>query len=134
MIEIVEYISKNYKGRVVEVGVGHFFSISDSLEKKGFEVVRVDVRKTREDVAVDDVCNPDLDIYSGASLVLSLRPPIEIQKCVIEIGRKIGCDVIIIPLKNEIIDGGRLKNYKGVPFYIFTPQYRTDSQEPRQTP
>jgi len=134
VIGIVDYISKNYSGKMVEVGIGYFFSISDSLEEKGFRVVRVDVRKTREDVVVDDICNPDFEIYRNASLILSVRPPMEIQKCIVEIGEKTGCDVIIIPLKNEIIDGGRLENYRGISFFVFTPQSQTDFRERRQIP
>lgn len=133
MIEIAEYISRNYDGRIVEVGVGYHFNISDSLEKMGFQVVRVDIRKTREDVVVDDICDPDFELYRNVNLILSVRPPIEIQKCIVELGKRLECDVIIVPLKNEIIEGGELGNYRGVSFFVFTPQFRKGSQEPKQT-
>ena len=122
MIDIVEYISQNYGGKIVEVGVGHFFAISDWLEKMGFEVARTDLKKTRHDVMVDDICNPDYEIYKGAELIISVRPPMEIQGCILRLGKKIGCDVMIVPLKNEITGGGRLVNYRRVSFYVFTPQ------------
>ncbi len=134
MIEIVEHISKKYTGKIVEVGVGYFFSISDCLEKMGFQVIRIDLGKTREDVIVDDVCNPNFEIYRGASLILSIRPPMEIQKCIVEIGKRVRCDVIVVPLKNEIIEGGVLKNYRGVTFFVFTPQSHKDFREQKRIP
>ncbi len=120
VIEIAEYIAENYSGKIVEVGIGYFFQISDRLEEMGFQVVKVDLKRTRSDVVIDNVCDPNHKIYRGAELILSVRPPIEIQKCIVEIGKRIGCDVIIIPLKNEIIEGGKLKNYRGISFFIFT--------------
>ncbi len=134
MIEIADFIAENYSGKIVEVGVGHFFQISDRLEKRGFHVVRVDLKRTRSDVAIDDVCNPDYRIYRGARLIFSVRPPMEIQRCIVELGKKVGCDVIIIPLKSEIIDGGELRNYEGVPFFIFTQRFPQGCPEERRIP
>jgi len=129
VIPLAEYIAENYRGRVVEIGVGNLFAVSDALERMGFDVLRVDIRKTRHDVIVDDACRPNHRIYEGACLIFSIRPPIDIQKCIIEIGMEIGCDVIIVPLKIEVIDGGKLKNYMGIPLYIFTPRSRKDLQD-----
>lgn len=134
VLDLARYIAKNYSGRVVEVGVGRFFAVSDYLEKLGFEVLRVDIIRTREDVIVDDVCSRHFERYSGASLVYSIRPPYEIQDCILKLGEELSCDVIILPLKNEVVDGGVLVNYGSARFYIFTPQSHTDFREHSQTP
>lgn len=123
MIELARYIAERYSGKVVEVGVGYNFTTSDYLEDMGFEVVRTDVVKTREDVLIDDVCMPNVEIYRNASLIYSIKPPYEIQECILRLAKIVGCDTIILPLKNEIADGGRLVNYKGIFFYLFTPQH-----------
>ena len=123
MIELASYIANMYSGKVVEVGVGYNFTTSDYLEERGFEVIRTDVVKTREDVVIDDVCMPNVEIYRSASLIYSIKPPYEIQGCILRLARNVGCDTIILPLKNEIVDGGKLINYRGISFYLFTPQY-----------
>ncbi len=126
MLDLARYIAEKYSGRVVEVGVGRFFTVSDYLQDFGLEVIRVDIVKTRGDVVVDDVCRAQFHRYRGASLVYSIRPPYEIQACILRLGSALKCDVIILPLKNEVVEGGRLVNYKSARFYVFTPR---DSQE-----
>ncbi|AKG91730.1 Uncharacterized protein conserved in archaea [Geoglobus ahangari] len=126
---LTDYIARNYSGKVVEVGVGWNFSTSDELEARSLEVVRTDVRRTREDVLVDDICNPRLEVYSGASLIYSIRPPYEVQICILRVAEAVGCDAIILPLKGEIVEGGRLVSWKGSSFYIFTPRSRKAPRE-----
>ena len=95
-----------------------------------------DVRQISSDlkIIIDDVCNPRLEIYMGATLLYSIRPPYEIQRCILSLAKKIGSDVIIVPLKNEIIDGGTLINYKSVRFYLFTRQSLQALSADLQTP
>ena len=119
MREIAEFIAKNYKGKVVEIGIGNNKVVFDELKKLGVEVIATDIRKI--DLAyVDDVCDPDMSIYKDAKLIYSIRPPYEMQICMIRLAKRIGCDVIIVPLKNEVIAGGKLVNYKSARFYLFT--------------
>ena len=119
---IAEFIAKNYKGKVVEIGIGNNKVVFDELKKLGVEVIATDIRKI--DLAyVDDVCDPDMSIYRDAKLIYSIRPPYEIQICMIRLAKRIGCDVIIVPLKNEVIAGGKLVNYKSARFYLFTLRY-----------
>lgn len=121
MIELANYIAEKGVRKVAEVGVGNLSLVWRRLEELGIEVVKTDVKNLSEDVIVDDVCEPDIEIYRGVELVYSIRPPYEIQRCIVELGKRLGVDVIIVPLKNEIIEGGKLVNYKSAKFYIFTP-------------
>lgn len=134
VLDLARYIAENYSGRVVEVGIGRFFAVSDYLERRGLEVIRTDIIRTREDVVVDDVCNMRFSIYTGTSLVYSIRPPYEIQGCILKLGEALRCDAIILPLKNEVVDGGVLVNYGSARFYLFTPRSRKGSVERSQTP
>ncbi|AIY90663.1 UPF0146 family protein [Geoglobus acetivorans] len=126
MIDLAEYIAMMGVKKVAEVGIGNHFAISRRLEESGIQVVKTDLKKTADDVIADDVCNPDLSKYEGVELIYSIRPPYEIQACILRLGSALKCDVIILPLKNEIVEGGRLVNYRSARFYIFTPR---DSQE-----
>lgn len=82
-------------------------------------MIATDIRKI--DLAyVDGVCDPDMSIYKDAKLIYSIRPPYEMQICMMRLAKRIGCDVIIVPLKNEVIAGGKLVNYKSARFYLFT--------------
>uniref|UniRef100_A0A7C4W2X6 UPF0146 protein ENL48_00375 n=1 Tax=Geoglobus ahangari TaxID=113653 RepID=A0A7C4W2X6_9EURY len=125
MRDLIEFISKKYSGKIVEIGIGRYQDVARELIKLGFNVVVTDVRRIQSDlkIIIDDVCNPRFEIYRGASLLYSIRPPYEIQRCILSLAKKIGSDVIIVPLKNEIINGGKLVNYKSARFYLFTRQF-----------
>ncbi len=116
---LADYIAENYKGKIVEVGVGGLYEVADVLRSRGLNVLTVDVNPRRGDTIKDDATRPNLKIYEGASLIYSIRPPYEIQSEIVKIGKTVGCDVIIVPLKSEIVAGGELKNFRGVQFYVF---------------
>ena len=124
MRDLIDFISKKYRGKIVEIGIGRYQEVARELIKLGFNVVVTDVGRIQSDlkIIIDDVCNPRLEIYRGATLLYSIRPPYEIQRCILSLARKIGSDAIIVPLKNEIINGGELVNYKSARFYLFTRQ------------
>ncbi len=134
MRDFAEFIARNYKGKVVEIGIGSNFKTLNELRKFGIDVIASDIRKTNFFVYEDDVCKPTMEIYRGAKLIYSIRPPYEIQKCIILLAKKIGCDAIIVPLKNEVIEGGKLVNYKSARFYIFTQQSLQALSEDLQIP
>jgi len=115
-----EYIARNYRGKVVEVGVGSYYEVAEFLKERGFEVITTDVTPRRRETLKDDVNRPNLKIYEGASLIYSIRPPYEIQRSIVELAKKVGCDAIILPLKGEVIEGGKLVNFRGVSFYVFS--------------
>ncbi len=120
---IVGFIAKNYSGKVVEIGIGRYHCVAKKLAEIGFEVVATDLKEldVPEGVKfyVDDVTNPDLNIYRGARLVYSLRPPPELHDSILQVAKKVGADCMIRPFGNEFVNHGKLVNYKGERFYVW---------------
>ncbi len=128
MLRLADYISRNYSGKVVEVGIGNFTAVAEELSSSGFSVVATDIveKKVPEGIEfyVDDIRNPKLEIYENANLVYSIRPPPEIAKDVVRVSKAVGADCIIKPLYGDYFEG-ELVNYKGLPFYL----YRRDKDD-----
>lgn len=122
MLRLSEYIFEKYCRKVVEVGIGNFSAVAELLASRNFYVVATDIvkRQVPENVEfyVDDIRNPELKIYEGASLVYSIRPPPEIVNDIVKVAKIIGADCIIKPLYGDYFDG-ELINFKGLPFYLF---------------
>jgi uncharacterized UPF0146 family protein len=103
--ELAGFIRDSYSGKVVEVGVGlrpevarlcrPLRPLATDKESRTLGGVRVER---------DDIFSPALEIYSGASLIYSIRPPIEVQQAMGDLARKVGCDMLIRPLGDEIAD------------------------------
>jgi len=121
---IARYISKNYSGKVVEVGIGKNWTVARLLAKEGLEVFAVDILDLESDGEIryitDDITNPKLEIYRDASLIYSIRPPMELYHHIIRVAKLVGADCLIRPLSNEFPDGGRLVNYGGEWFYLWS--------------
>lgn len=104
--EIAEFILKNYSGKVVEVGAGFVPEVALTISQH-LKVVATD-KKNRSlkglSVMDDDIFSPRKDIYEGASLLYSIRPPIEVQIAMGRLAAEIGADVLIRPLEDEIAD------------------------------
>ncbi len=120
MLPIAEYVSEFYSGKVVEVGIGYNWKVALRLKDLGFEVVATDLKPIDVPVEfyVDDVTDPKVEIYEGASLIYTIRPPPEIVPYVLRIAEVVKSDVIVRPFGNEFYDG-RLINYKGERFYLW---------------
>lgn len=126
MLRLSEYISEKYRGKVVEVGIGNFSAVAELLAANNFYVVATDIVKRQvENIEfhVDDIRNPELKIYEGASLVYSIRPPPEIVGDIVKVAKMVGADCIIKPLYGDYFDG-KLVNFKGLPFYLFPFHFR----------
>ncbi|HQI55272.1 MAG TPA: UPF0146 family protein, partial [Methanothrix soehngenii] len=124
--DLAEFIAKNYPGRVVEVGVGHFPHVAQSLLEMGLEVILTDRRErilAGMRVEKDDIFAPQREIYQGAGLIYSIRPPLEMQLVMGELAAEVGADVVVRPLQDEIAQlagfGRRLVNYREARFYLF---------------
>ena len=124
--DLAEFIAKNYPGRVVEVGVGHFPHVAQRLSDMGLEVILTDrVERILAGMMVekDDIFAPRREIYQGAGLIYSIRPPLEMQLAMGELAAAVGADVIVRPLQDEIAQlagfGRRLVNYREARFYLF---------------
>jgi uncharacterized UPF0146 family protein len=103
--ELADFIKDNYSGKVVEVGVGLRPEVASLL--RPLRLLATD-KETRAlgDVRVekDDIFSPRREIYQGASLIFSVRPPLEMQHAMGKLAREVNCDVLIRPLEDEIAD------------------------------
>jgi len=111
----------------VEVGVGSRPEVALILNDV-LDVIVTDV-KEQEYAGVrfyrDDLFNPDMRIYRNASLIYSIRPPVELQAAMAGIAREAGADLLIRPFGNENADlrryfkNHKLVNYKTSRFYLY---------------
>ena len=124
--EFIHKISeeKECSFKVVEVGVGKFFDVSDYLNKfDNLELILTDINPSKDNIFKDDIMNPNLNLYDGVDLIYSIRPPYELQPFLISLQEKIGAVLIIKPLTGEALNVKnrkmRLKTYKKTSFYIY---------------
>jgi uncharacterized UPF0146 family protein len=157
--DIAEYIIKNYRNKVVEVGVGNLPQVALLLKDK-LDVVVTDVNEQIHDGLMnpskkdeypgvhqslmnpskkdeypwvhqrvkfyrDDIFAPDMAIYNNASLIYSIRPPIDLQEAMAKVAREVGADMLIRPFGIEKADLSRhfknyaMVNYKKARFYLY---------------
>ncbi len=110
--DIAGFIKTNYPrgSKVVEVGVGRHPEVA-ALLSGHFEAVCTDVlEEGPEGVAYvkDDIFRPNMDLYRGASLIYSIRPPVDMQGSLASVARRVGADLLIRPFASERAD---LKKY-----------------------
>ncbi len=124
--EIAEFILKNYSGKVVEVGAGFVDDVASRL--KPLDIIATDTNSYCIDgirIERDDIFRPRMEIYTGASLLYSIRPPLEVQLAMGMLALKIGADVLIRPLGDEVADlpgfTRSLINIGDARFYVFKP-------------
>lgn len=101
--EIAEFILSHYSGRIIEIGIGHCGDVARRIP----DLIATDIRHLSiEGVKTirDDIFNPSEEIYRGASLLYSIRPPLEVQIAMGDLALRIGADVLIRPLEDEIAD------------------------------
>ena len=133
--DLAGYIARNYRGRVVEVGVGYYCEVARLLGAQGLQVTPTD----REErlvaglkVEKDDIFSPRLELYRGAGLIYSIRPPLEMQLAMGVVAGEVGADVLIRPLMEEVawLPGfsRRLVNYGHASFYLYG---RDEHDEPK---
>jgi len=120
--DFAQYIINNYADayKIVEVGTGKFSKVSSILQKSlKANIVLTDIKPSSYRIVQDDVCNPDLKIYNGSSLIYSIRPQPEIQRCIIRVAENVGADSIIKPFSTEFVSSNKMKllNYRKASFY-----------------
>lgn len=101
--DIADFIASSYKGKIVEVGVGRRPEVA-LLLKDHLEIVVTDIEDhTCPGIRFvrDDIFHPNLDTYQEASLIYSIRPPIDIQPAIAEVAAKVGADLLIRPFAQE---------------------------------
>jgi len=141
--DLAGYIARNYRGRVVEVGVGYYSQVAGLLAAQGLQVTLTD----REErlvaglkVEKDDIFSPRLELYRGAELIYSIRPPLEMQLAMGDLAVKVGADVLVRPLMDEVavLPGfyRRLVNWREASFFLFIrdPSHDRDSSSRSRNP
>lgn len=125
--DLAQFIAENYKGRVVEVGVGYFADVAMGLQARGLDVMLTDKEERLLGslrVEKDDIFSPGPELYWGASLLYSIRPPLEMQLAMGMLAAKVGADVLVRPLMDEVAElrgfARRLVNSGEARFYLFS--------------
>jgi hypothetical protein len=125
--DLARFISARYSGKVVEVGIGAAPEVALLLHP-GLAVLATDkVSRTVGGLAVveDDIFSPKLELYHGASLLYSIRPPLEIQLAMGEVSKDVGADLIVRDLAGEVAEipgfHRSLVNFGDARFYLFSP-------------
>ena len=125
--KLAEYLSQKIgKGKIIEVGVGFNFKAALKLKELGFNILVVDwnskaietAKGLKLNAVVDDIFNPRLGIYNGASAIYSIRPTPEMMPYLINLARTIKASLYIIPFSTDSIPKEmKLENYKGLAIY-----------------
>ncbi|MFA6373824.1 MAG: UPF0146 family protein [Methanothrix sp.] len=125
--DLAQFIGENYSGRVVEVGAGYFADVALGLQARGLDVLLTDKEERLLGglrVEKDDIFSPRLELYRGASLLYSIRPPLEMQLAMGQLASLIGADVLVRPLMDEVAQlpgfARRLVNRGEARFYLFS--------------
>jgi uncharacterized protein len=112
---------------VVEVGAGYALEVALDLKARGLDVVLTDKQERLLGslrVEKDDIFSPRLELYRGASLLYSIRPPLEMQLAMGLLVLELGADVLIRPLQDEVAQlpgfNRRLVNAGEARFYLFS--------------
>jgi hypothetical protein len=127
--DIAGFMKTNYPcgSKIVEVGVGQHAEVA-ALLNEYFEVVCTDVLDAGpEGVAYvkDDIFKPDLSVYEGASLIYSIRPPVDTQDSIASVARHVGADLLIRPFSSERADlrkyfrSFKCINHKRAVFFLY---------------
>jgi len=76
----------------------------------------------------DDIFSPKMEIYRGASLLYSIRPPLELQLAMGQVAARTGADVLVRPLGDEVAElpglTRRLVNFGQARFFLFVQSSR----------
>jgi hypothetical protein len=125
--DLAQFIAANYSGRVVEVGAGFAAEVALGLQARGLDVLLTDKEERflgSLRVEKDDIFSPRLELYRVASLLYSIRPPLELQLAMGLLAAKIGADVLVRPLMDEVAElpgfVRRLVNHGEARFYLFS--------------
>lgn len=125
--DLAEFIAENYSGRVVEVGAGFAAEVALGLLARGLDVALTDKEERLLGsllVEKDDIFSPRQELYRRATLIYSIRPPLEMQLAIGLLAAKIGADVLVRPLVDEVAElpgfTRRLVNRGEARFYLFS--------------
>jgi len=125
--DLAQFIARNYSGRVVEVGAGYSLEVALGLQAWGLDVVLTDKEErilAGLRVEKDDIFSPCQELYRGASLLYSIRPPLELQLAMGLLALELRADALVRPLMDEVAElpgfARRLVNSGEARFYLFS--------------
>lgn len=106
------YIAAHY-GSAVEIGIGKNTVAAQIIRDAKKQIRCTDIRKTIPDKTlnffIDDVFEPEIDIYSGAEVIYAIRPAIEMVPPSISLAQRINADLLVYHLGFEVYkDGGEM--------------------------
>ena len=111
--QLVDWIKQNYTDaeKIIEVGVGHRIDVAARISEAlpHAEIIVTDKDESwvrsrkpgRIRAVADDVLFPNLNLYSGASLMYSLNPPGEIIPALEKVADRVGADLVVVPISDE---------------------------------
>jgi len=106
------YIAAHYQN-AIETGVGKNTGVAQILHEAGISIRCTDIRQFSQPdwlpFTIDDIFEPDLNLYAGADLLYAIRPAEEMVPPLISLARRINCDLLVYHLGFESYgDGGDL--------------------------
>jgi len=114
---IGEYIADHYAD-AVEVGIGNNTYAARLVLDAGVRFRCTDIKEIsvpeRFCFTVDDVFSPEISLYEGADVIYAIRPAIEMIPPLLEIARRINCDLIVYHLGFETYGNGGVRIDCGV--------------------
>jgi uncharacterized UPF0146 family protein len=104
------YIAAHYSS-AVEVGIGKNTTaaqiIRDAQKKIRCTDISGKVAEKGLDFFLDDLFEPDIDLYSGAEVIYSIRPAIDMVPPLVSLAQLINADLLVYHLGFEYFgDGG----------------------------
>jgi uncharacterized UPF0146 family protein len=106
---IGEYIRGHYRS-VVEIGAGTNLVAARIIRDAGIPVRCTDILPVPSGdgipVVQDDVFSPDEGLYRGAGLLYAIRPGVEMIPPLIALAERVGADLLVYHLGNEVYGSG----------------------------
>ncbi|GAB6136389.1 UPF0146 family protein [Thermococcus prieurii] len=128
---LADFIAQNFpRGKAVELGIGFQTKVALRLTELGYDVLAIDwnekavenARKAGIKAVRDDLFRPRLELYKDAVVLYSVRPTPEIMKPILELSKKTGVPLVVLPLSGDSVPKQmRLVNYKGLAIYVYKP-------------
>ncbi|WP_099209579.1 UPF0146 family protein [Thermococcus henrietii] len=128
---LADFIAENFpRGKAVELGIGFQTKVALRLTELGYDVLAIDwneravenAKKAGIKAVRDDLFRPRVSLYRDAVVLYSVRPTPEIMKPIVELSKKTGVPLVILPLSGDSVPKQmRLVNYKGLAIYVYKP-------------
>ncbi|MFX0097098.1 MAG: UPF0146 family protein [Candidatus Hodarchaeota archaeon] len=114
-VAIAQYIIQNYpySSKIIEVCAGNYLQIAFEIKKSlpRTKVIVTDITPDFIDFVeenapsltaiVDNIMEPNKELYRGASLIYAIRPPVELQPLIAQLAEEVGADLIFRTLSDE---------------------------------